>query len=54
MHWIALGVIFVIDSTDQDRLIVAREEMMYLFAQIGPSSSMSIVIAANKQDLSGG
>jgi signal recognition particle receptor subunit beta len=50
---IGLGLIFVIDSTDEDRLIVAREELMHLFSQIDRSSTMSIVVAANKQDLSG-
>jgi signal recognition particle receptor subunit beta len=47
-----LGIIFVIDSNDRDRLIAARDELLNLYNQLDLSSTVAIIIAANKQDLS--
>jgi len=46
------GVVFVIDCHDVERLSIAREELLNLSDKLGRSSSIPIVIAANKQDLS--
>ncbi|CAF0933530.1 unnamed protein product [Adineta steineri] len=45
------GVVFVIDCDDKERIAFAREELLKLSKQIGQSSSIPIIIAANKQDI---
>jgi hypothetical protein len=46
------GVVFVIDCDDKERITLAKEELLNLSEKLGRSSSIPIVIAANKQDLS--
>lgn len=45
------GIVFVIDSDDKDRLLVAREELLNLAEILDSGSNIPIIIAANKQDL---
>ncbi|CAF1203240.1 unnamed protein product [Rotaria sordida] len=46
------GVVFVIDCNDEQRIQLARKELIDLSKKLGRSSTIPIVIAANKQDLS--
>lgn len=46
------GVVFVIDCHDIERISLAKEELLNLASKLGHYSSIPIVIAANKQDLS--
>jgi len=46
-------VVFVIDCNDTQRIALAKQELLNLSERIGQSSSIPIIIAANKQDLSG-
>lgn len=50
---LSLAIIFVIDSEDKDRLIIAREELLHLIETLPDGSTIPIIIAANKQDLHG-
>lgn len=45
------GVVFVIDCHDIERVSLAKEELLNLCDKLGHSSSIPIIIAANKQDL---
>ena len=45
-------MVFVIDCDDKQRLTLAKEELLNLSEKLDRSSSIPIVIAANKQDLS--
>ncbi|CAF4389406.1 unnamed protein product, partial [Rotaria sordida] len=45
-------VVFVIDCNDEQRIQLARKELIDLSKKLGRSSTIPIVIAANKQDLS--
>ena len=47
------GIVFVIDSEDTARLLVAREELLNLAELLDDGSNIPIIIAANKQDLRG-
>ena len=47
-----LGVVFVIDCHDSERITVAREALCHVSEKIGRSTTIPIIIAANKQDLS--
>jgi signal recognition particle receptor subunit beta len=46
-------VVFVIDCNDEQRLSLARQELLDISEKLGRSSRIPIIIAANKQDLSG-
>jgi len=45
-------VVFVIDCNDTQRIALAKQELLNLSERIGQSSSIPMIIAANKQDLS--
>jgi len=45
-------VVFVIDCNDKQRIPLAKQELLNLSEKIGRSTSIPIIIAANKQDLS--
>ncbi|CAF3291267.1 unnamed protein product [Rotaria sp. Silwood2] len=45
------GVVFVIDCHDEQRIKLARKELLDLSKKLGRSSTIPAVIAANKQDL---
>jgi signal recognition particle receptor subunit beta len=47
-----VGVVFVIDCDDKQRITLAKQELLNLSERLGQSSTIPIVIAANKQDLS--
>lgn len=46
-----LGIVFVIDCNDRQRIQLARKELLNLSTKLPRSSSIPIVIAANKQDV---
>ncbi len=45
-------MVFVIDCDDKQRMDLVREELLNLSERLGRSSSIPIIIAANKQDIS--
>ena len=48
-----LGIVFVVDSEDTARLVVAREELLNIAEILDEGSHIPIIVAANKQDLRG-
>ncbi len=45
-------MVFVIDCSDEERIPLATQELLKLSNGLGRSSTIPIVIAANKQDIS--
>ena len=46
-----LGIVFVIDCHDQERMTLAKDALFNVLEKFGRTSSIPIIIAANKQDL---
>jgi len=47
----ANGVIFVVDSSDAERLDIARQEMENILSDIKAPPGMPLLVLANKQDM---
>lgn len=45
-------MVFVIDCDDKQRLALARKELLSLSEQIGQTTTIPFIVAANKQDIS--
>ena len=51
-QFVSLGLIFVVDSADRDRMIEAREELFGIL-ESDEMRGVPVVVIANKQDLPG-